>query len=590
MLKNKIQKTKKRGIYRDGFKILFENLAQYKTTLILLSVLSVFSAVTNAIVPYIAGRLIDSLIAGETVFFIIIGWWIFVKIIADTTDWQIGTRSAVFEERSHMEYVNNGVSKLIDLPMSFHKNRKTGAIFERINRAGGQMSQITSRIIVRLAPQFLSIIFALIITLQINKELTFILMGGIALYILIISRTSPKLVKLHRILNNTYEKAYTHMYEIVGTVDIVKQNTSESHEKRKMFRNLVIGGVRAWQNITNIWQNLSFFQKLIISSVQLIIFIYSFFLISAGKLTVGELVMFNGYTAMAFGPFVSLGHNWQLLQRGFTSLIKMKKILDQPSEIYLPKNPIILKGIDGSVEFKNVNFSYKGKGQQILKEINFQAREGETIALVGESGVGKTTLIELISLYFRPTKGQILIDGHDTTRMDLKFLRSNIAVVPQEIALFNGTVMHNIRYGQFGASEDKVIEAAKLAHADEFIQKFPKKYDQTVGERGIKLSVGQKQRIAIARAILKDPKILILDEPTSALDAKSEKLIQESLDKLIQNKTVFIIAHRLSTVRKADKILVIEKGRIVETGNHESLLKKSDGAYKKLYEMQIGLT
>lgn len=207
----------------------------------------------------------------------------------------------------------------------------------------------------------------------------------------------------------------------------------------------------------------------------------------------------------------------------------------------------------------------------ILNDVSFKIKAGEIIALVGESGVGKTTLIDLISLYYPPTKGRVMVDGINNRRLDLKFLRSKIAIVPQDITLFNDTVKNNIKYGSFEASDEQIIWAAKMAHADHFINGFPKKYDQIVGERGIKLSTGQRQRIVLARAFLRNPKILILDEPTSALDAKSEAYVQDALAKLMKDKTTLIIAHRLSTVRKADKIIVMEKSRIAEIGNTTSL-------------------
>ena len=236
-----------------------------------------------------------------------------------------------------------------------------------------------------------------------------------------------------------------------------------------------------------------------------------------------------------------------------------------------------------------MNFAYGKKHKLILNNINFEVASGETVALVGESGVGKTTLIDLISLYFPPSSGEILIDGHNGRRLDLKFLRGAIAVVPQEPSLFNDTIKNNIKYGNFEASDEEIIEAARLAHCREFIEKFPEQYNQIVGWRGIKLSTGQKQRITIARAFLRNPKILILDEPTSALDAKSEKFIQESLEKLMKGRTTFIIAHRLSTVRKADKILVLHEGKITEQGKHEELIQVPNGVYRNLYELQIGL-
>lgn len=305
-------------------------------------------------------------------------------------------------------------------------------------------------------------------------------------------------------------------------------------------------------------------------------------------MTIGQLVMFNGYSAMFFGPFVRLGTNWQWFQNGLVNLQKAEEMLKQPPENYNPKNPVKIDDIKGGIEFKNVSFSYADKKKMILEEVNFKAAAGEVIALVGESGVGKTTLIDLISFYHPPKKGKVLIDGIDNRKIDLKFLRKKVAIVPQDIVLFNDTVKNNIRYGSFSATDENIIWAAKMAHADHFIKAFPKKYEQIVGEKGIKLSTGQRQRIALARAFLRNPKILILDEPTSALDAVSEKYIQNSLEKLMKSKTTFIIAHRLSTVRKADKIIVLEKGRIVETGKHQNLIEKENGIYRKLYELQIG--
>jgi len=211
------------------------------------------------------------------------------------------------------------------------------------------------------------------------------------------------------------------------------------------------------------------------------------------------------------------------------------------------------------------------------------------IALVGESGVGKTTLVNLLGRYYLSSGGQILIDGINIKKFKLRFLRDNMAVVPQEILLFNDTVKNNIRYGRIDAADREIIEAAKAANAHEFIESFPKKYDQLVGERGIKLSAGQKQRIAIARAILRKPKVLILDEATSALDSASEKLVQEALERLIKGRTTFIIAHRLSTIMKANKIIVLEKGKIVEMGTHNELIQNPKSIYRNFWELQTAI-
>jgi ABC-type multidrug transport system fused ATPase/permease subunit len=318
--------------------------------------------------------------------------------------------------------------------------------------------------------------------------------------------------------------------------------------------------------------------------------IISIALIQNGNLTIGGLIALNGYAMMIFGPFVVLGQQWQVIQNGIVVLERVEKILSLPTEQYENgKKNIDDKNFKGGVEFKNVFFAYKKNEPTVLKEISFKVNAGETIALVGESGVGKSTAMELVSGYYFPSKGKVLIDGYDTKRISLKSLRQHIAIVPQEPVLFNDTIKHNIKYGSFKSTDEEIKEVTKEAHADIFINKFPKGYNQIVGERGIRLSVGQKQRIAIARAMLRNPKILILDEPTSALDAKTEKFITESLERLMENKTTFIIAHRLSTVKKADKIFVFKDGGIVEVGKHEDLIKIENGVYKYLYEYQVGL-
>jgi len=306
-------------------------------------------------------------------------------------------------------------------------------------------------------------------------------------------------------------------------------------------------------------------------------------------MSIGELIAVNGYAAMVFGPFMTLGNNWQTIQNGLVNLEETEKMLDQPPENYKPKDAVIIDKLKGGVEFKNVNFHYNKKDGDILKDINLKVNAGEKIALVGESGVGKSTLVELISAYYFAQKGKVLIDGVDIRKINLKFLRRGIAVVPQEVSLFNDTIEMNIKYGNLKASKKDLEKAVKDSYADEFINKFPKKYKQIVGERGVKLSVGQKQRVAIARAILRNPKILILDEPTSALDSIAEKYITESLKKLMEGRTTFIVAHRLSTVRDADRIVVFKEGRIVEIGDHDELMKIESGEYKKLYELHVGL-
>ena len=584
---------------RRGIKTVLKYLQAYRKQIFVLAILSLLSAMGNAATPYLAGKLLDVMFgqAKSILIFsypvsmvvLILSLWLLARLIMDFA----GRYKTLLQEELgaviDADYIINGFSKLIFLPISFHKKSKIGEVTARIQRAAGWLEQIINRMIINLAPEFFSIFIALIFTFFIKPELSVLLLGAIGVYVFILLRVAPRLSVISQKMNRAYTRAYGDAYDVVANVQAVKQATAEKYEKRKLFRNFRLRAARLWTDYIRIGGNLSFAQGLLVTFTQFFLFLASIYFIRKGELTVGGLVAFNGYAAMLVGPFVPLGRNWDVLQNGLVAVERAEEILRQPEEIYVPRDAIILRDVKGQVEFRQVGFRYARRQQQVLKDISVKVEAGKTIALVGESGVGKTTFIDLISFYYRPSSGKIFLDGHDTSKIDLTTLRSAIAVVPQEVVLFNDTIKNNIRYGRFSASDEEVLRAAQSAHANEFIQSFPNKYSQVVGERGIKLSTGQKQRIAIARAILRDPKILILDEPTSALDAKSEAFIADSLSKLLTNRTTFIIAHRLSTVRRADLILVFEKGSIVEQGSHEELIHRPQGVYRYLYELQIGL-
>ncbi|MEK9175586.1 MAG: ABC transporter ATP-binding protein [Patescibacteria group bacterium] len=591
-------KNKKQNLI-TGWHIVGKYLRPHKKTLLFLAFLSVISALLEAAVPYLAGRVVDFIITptdmnipyfGNTrIVFALLFIWIVVRLLNDIIDWDLRQTIPMLSARMEAEYLASSYAKLIELPLSFHKSHKMGEISNRIARAGSWLDNLVN-VIIRILPQFLSIIFALTFSIYIQPILALVLVLGVALYILILVPVLPKIAKISRMSHAAYSEAFGDAYDAVLNVSSVKQATAENHERRNLYRNFVFRAYKKWLQMRSLWGIINISQSILITIVSFVIFIVGIKFIADSRITVGELLMFNGYAAMFFGPFLQIGHNWEAIQNGVITLERAEKVLTTDPEIYIPNNIIIPDSLSGEIKFENVTFSYGKKQKNILRDLSFHIKAGEKIALVGESGVGKSTLIDLLSYYYAPTTGKVFIDGHNIDKYDLNFLRSQIAVVPQEIILFNDSVKNNIRYGSFGATDEKVKEASRQAHADEFIEGFPKKYNQIVGERGIKLSMGQKQRIAIARAILRDPKILILDEPTSALDAKSEKFIQASFKELMQERTTFIIAHRLSTVREVDRIFVLEKGRIVEEGTHNELVQKDGGIYQKLYSLQIGLS
>lgn len=584
---------------QEGLGTIARFLKPYRREVVILIIVSLISALGSAIAPYLVGKFFDALLGkvGPFIFFgyvtspfvVLLGIWAFAKFITDFAERYKNVESERISTTIESDYIIGGMTHLINSPLGFHKKHKMGEIFNRIERAAGRLGSITSQVIINLAPDILSVFFAFFIVMFIDPILTLVLFGGLLIFLIVIAIATPRYIAVLQNVNKAYNKAYGEAYDSVMNVNAVKQGTAENYEKRKLEKNFRYAAVNYWTDYMKILSNLTLSQRIIVSLTQLTIFIISVYFVQYGRISLGDLAAFNGYAAMVFGPFYRMGSNWDLIQNGLIAMQRAEKILGINEELYTPPNAFVYSNPQGNIEFRNVSFKY-GRGQSsVLADISFNIEAGEKVALVGESGVGKSTLTDLMSFYYKPTKGEILIDGRDISRVDLTSLRSFIAVVAQEPILFNETIKNNIKYGSFGMTDAKMLIAAKMAYADEFIQKLPKKYNQRVGDRGIRLSAGQKQRIAIARAILRNPKILILDEPTSALDAKNEKHITESLEKLMEGRTTFIIAHRLSTVRKADVIFVLEKGKIVERGNHEDLIKIMDGVYKKLYDFQIGL-
>jgi ABC-type multidrug transport system fused ATPase/permease subunit len=512
--------------------------------------------------------------------------WAFIQLITYIFDWRIQIKSEYLGEYIWMDYMTNGFGFLLNLPVSFHKRTKIGEIGGKINQAAGSLQRIASRTIIDQAPQLLSIVISLVIAFLLKPLLASFLVTGLVLFVFILYRNAKPLGRCQKEYFDKINDFYGDAYDMIGNTIAIKQATAEGYEQEKMERSKK-EALPLWFKQIKIWGALSIYQRIIILTTQILIFIYSIYYIHLGVMTLGELLAFNAYAAMIFGPFITIARNWQTIQNGIISIQETENILALDIENYEPKHSKEFE-VRGDISFSNVSFQYD-EGKPVLSDISFNAKVGEVVALVGESGVGKSTLIDLVSAYHFPTQGEVTIDGHSIQSMNLRLLRSQIAVVPQEVVLFNDTIRTNIKYGNFHATDEQMENAARKAYAYDFIEKFPNKWEQLVGERGIKLSVGQKQRVAIARAILRNPRILILDEPTASLDAGSEKIISDSLDELMKGKTTFIIAHRLSTVRRADKILVFKEGRLIESGKHEELIAREGGEYRRLYELQIGL-
>lgn len=588
------EKLTRENLY-TGIKVLWKYISQYRKEITMLSVMGIFSAIGNGSIPYIAGKFFDVVTSTDTteilgyivpLYIAVLILWSIIQFITYALDWRITILSEKFSNIIWLDYLSQGFGYLLLLPVSFHKTNKIGEVSNKINVAANALETIAGRIVIDLSPQILSILIAFIIAFILKPFLAALLLLGVIIYIFIFWSKIQHTAQYQKEYWDKLNFVFGESFDVVGNALAIKQATAEDHEINQLSTKMK-AAVPLWMRLIKIWSGLTLYQRITILVTQIVVFLISATYIHRGEMTIGELIAFNTYAAMVFGPFVTIARNWQTIQNGIVNIQITEKILELDTEPY-EKEGSLKFDLKGDIEFKNVYFQYE-KGKKVLEDISFKVKGGQVVALVGESGVGKSTLIDLVSAYHFPTDGKVLIDGHDIHEVNLKKLRQQIAVVPQEVVLFNDTIITNIKYGNFSATDIQVREAARKAHAVDFIEKFPEKWKQLVGERGVKLSVGQKQRVAIARAILRNPRILVLDEPTSALDAGSEQIITRSLDELMKDKTTFIIAHRLSTVRKADLILVFKEGKIIESGTHQSLLEIQGGEYRRLYELQIGL-
>jgi ABC-type multidrug transport system fused ATPase/permease subunit len=572
--------------FLKDFRVIWIYLRKYKKDVVRISFLAVVFALFSGIIPYLYGRLVDIVSSGSFSFlvFALLGIWALTSLVSEIFRRIVSLRGGFLGAEASSDLILETASHVMTLPLNFHKENRVGEIVSRITRAGEYLRDITENTLFWILPQFLTMLIGLIVLFFINWQLFLGIVIIFFISVVITVLRVPFLMKTQKEVNKKIDYVAGNLNDSFLNIQTIKSSSAEAFQDEKLKKGYKQEVVPNLKKVLTIWENTTFFQEIIFSLGFVLIFSWALFLLSSKAISAGVLVMFLGYLNLTRMPLRTLLWQWLTVQRGLTTIKRARDLLELGREDYNKKGKI-LDDIKGKVEFKKVSFNYQGKSL-VLRGINLKAEPGQKIALVGGSGEGKTTIADLLSLYYKPKTGEILIDGIDIKKFDLSFLRSIIAYVPQEIVLFNDTIKNNILYGRPSASDEEVFEAARIANADHFINYLPKKYDALVGERGIKLSTGQKQRLAIARAVIRNPKILVLDEATSSLDVKSEILVQKAIEALTQNKTTFIIAHRLSTVRKADKILVISKGRIVEEGRHEQLMKKK-GLYYNFYTLQF---
>ncbi len=577
------------------------SLTQYKRLLrhvrphwriFLVSILgTVILAATQPAMPYLMKPLLDGSFVEKDPQMIILVPLLLVglaliqglaTIVSSVAMESVATK-VVFNLRERM------LQKLLVLPTRFYDNNSAGVVLSKVTYDVEQLTTTASYVIVTLIRDSLSILGLLGLMLYLNWKLTLIAFALIPAVTFFVRVVSKRLRTINRSLQKRMGGMTHVLEEVIAGHKVIKLFGGQAHEAKRFFESA--NKVRQFKMKAVLAHSSSVQMNQLVAVCGLALMAYLAAQQSAaGGFTVGEFVAFFGAMAMTLSPLKKLTAINNELQRGLAAAESVFELLDEQPE---PDRGVAdLPSPKGLLEWRNLEFRYGESSDDeeaapTLGDIQLRVAPGENIALVGPSGSGKTTLASLIPLFYRPSRGQILIDQTDISELPLSVLRSNVSLVSQDVFLFNDSIRANIAYGSSSqATEQQIREAARAANALEFIEQMPEGFDTTIGDNGVRLSGGQRQRLAIARALLKDAPILILDEATSALDTESEQLIQEAMERLRSGRTTITIAHRLSTIENADRIVVLKDGRIVETGSHQELLAQS-GLYKKLHQLQF---
>ena len=572
---------------------IFQFIKPFKLPFTLGLVVLVISSVVTMAFPKVLGQLIDSVNAAEdgsvnTITLTLIGIFLIIAIMSFFRVYLFGyvTHKALALIRL------TTYQHLITSPMAYFSRKRVGELSSRITSDISLLQETFTVTIAEFIRQFITIPIALFFLLFISFRLTVFMIAVIPVVAIIGIFFGKYIKKLSKEAQDDIAESNTVVDETLHGIASVKAYANEFFEilrYKKSIDNSVTTSIKnaKWRGV--------FIALIMFAAGSAIVAIiwYGLHMVQMEKLrpgagiSLGDLLSFAIYSAILGVSFGGAAELFSQLQKSIGATENLMDILEETTENISLNTPNKIT-IKGNLSFNRVNFSYPSRRDiQVLKDISFSVESGKQIAFVGPSGTGKSTIAGLIFRFYDPESGDITIDGKNINEYNLSDIRNQMAMVPQEVMLFGGSIKENIEYGKPGATDAEIFEAAKQANALEFIESFPEKFETLVGDRGIQLSGGQKQRISIARAILKNPSILVLDEATSALDSESERLVQEALDRLMKGRTSLVIAHRLSTIRNADNIVVLDNGRIKETGTHTELLNKENGMYKNLSSLQL---
>lgn len=569
----------------QNYKRILRYLLPYKTALVTGSIFLIAASATNLVIPLYVKNLVDVVMVEKNLdllnsIALAIAFLFLLQLLFSTAHNYLFDLT---EKRVTTDFRKKIFQHLHTLSVSFFARRRTGEIMSRMTNDVTTIENIITDVPATVLKQSVRFFGGIIIILYMNWKLTFMILVLAPILVLFARTFGRKLKRLSTEIQDKLAVSTTVLEENISCIRVVKTFVREQLEYERFSKAVEDSYQSAKQRILIA----SFFGPMIgfiAFTTSLILLWYGGREVITGGISPGELIAFILYATIIAGPMGSFARMFTRVQEGLGASKRIFEILDTRSEVCdLPGAPP-LPPIEGRVEFDDLHFSYQEE-KPVLQGISFTAEPGQSIALVGPSGAGKSTLVQLLHRFYDPDAGEIRIDGTPLKEVQLASYWNQIGIVPQETILFGGSIRSNIEYAKPDATEDEIVAAAKAANAHQFIMECAEGYDTIVGEKGIRLSAGQRQRIAIARAILKNPRLLILDEATSALDNESELLVQEALERLMQGRTSFVIAHRLSTIHKADRILVLDQGRIVESGAHAALMEKK-GLYHRLYTLK----
>ncbi len=486
-------------------------------------------------------------------------------------------------DRIGINVFNHAYEHVISLPIQFHANQKTGEVFRKISKAREDITTLFGVAFDKIFQNAFSISAVLIYIFIREWRVGIIAIILVPVFIIATSFFTKRVKKIQGEINKTNEKLFGTSFEALNHIEVVKSFASEEHEISQVRDDNKL----AHENVkkkTIAYQQLFFVQGTIVNLARVSLIWFGSVLAFKGILNFSDVVLFGVYSFVIYQPLYDLGDIYAKYQEGISAVDRLQTIMSEKATIFSKPNALKPKKLLGRVEFKNVSFSYNQE-REILKDVSFKVEPGKKLAIVGLSGSGKSTIVKLLLRFYEPTKGEVLIDGKNIADYDLQVLHKRIGLVLQDNILFNTTLSENVRYGTFAASAQEVSEATARAYLSSFLKKLPLALETLVGERGVKLSGGEKQRVAIARSIIKKPDILIFDEATSSLDSHSEEMIKEAISEVSKEVTSITVAHRFSTVVNADEIILLENGEVQERGTHKKLLAQS-GKYAKLYRLQ----